>query len=306
MLRPTTTRSTRGSASTLASTDRRQSPHSVYSRRKDARNSRTSAYPRPDFAQNHSCQWPRRAAASTAGNQASACESPKSTTTLAPFGSPKRQSPGAVRGPKPAKQSRVDATSSRASAGVIVSGPGSSAAGRDARDTGVGGLPGSDGDADGAGAGAAPDPLATGATGGSWSGSATAASSTVAPTRTAPTGSERRSAGRSQRALRAGSSTNLKVSAASPSETSTAASRSPTGTSGGGRSSSAGPPQTCRTSCRHTQCQRYKLKDNRPNAASGRLPSSAAAPRWVRAPAATITAAPATGTIRTTPGTRVP
>src|SRR3954470_24933894 len=116
MLRATTTRSTLGSVSTLASTDRRQSPHSVYSRRKDARNSRTSAYPQPDFAQNHSCQWLRRggaateggrAAASPAGNQASPCESPKSTTTLVPFGSPKRQSAGAVRGPKPAKQSRV-------------------------------------------------------------------------------------------------------------------------------------------------------------------------------------------------------
>src|SRR3954454_3323186 len=301
MLRPTTTRSTRASASIRASTEWRQSVHSVYSRRNDARNSRTSAYPQPDFAQTQSCQWLRRAAASRAGTHASACESPNSTTTFVPFGSPKRQSGGADRGAKPAKQSRDGAMSARACAGVIVSAPDRTAAGREARDTGVDGRPGTVG-----GGGAVTEAVAGDATAGSESGRATTASSTLAATRAAPAGSERRTAGRTHRALRAGSSTKRKVSTASPSETSTAANRSPTGTSGGGRSSSAAPPHPRRTSSRQGQCHRYQLKERRPSAASGPDPSSAATPSWVRGPAATRAAAPATGRSRTTPGTRAP
>src|SRR5205807_2169973 len=153
-------------------------------------------------------------------------------------------SAGAERGPKPAKQSRVGAWSSRAWAGVIagcagtgggvaVTAPRERDGGWVVRDTVAEGT-----GPDGAGAGAA-----TTDGGGAGAASATTGTATAAAARSAPAGSARRVGARRNVARRSGASTYRKVSAASPSESATAPRRAATGASGAGRSPSAGCAQ---------------------------------------------------------------
>src|SRR5205085_5913884 len=134
------------------------------------------------------------------GNQCAACESPNSTTTRLPAGSPNRQSSGAAVGPKPAKQSRDVAWSSRAAAGDIrrTSGSGGRAAAEDsaeARGEGAavaGEVPVPRGD-DGGGSGTSGSVAAAGtdASGGveELPGRTSTDTATVTATSTAPAGS---------------------------------------------------------------------------------------------------------------------